>query len=104
MAALKTPQGKKIIVDINNDVRLYWAPVGSAGIDIYAHNAQSGVEYYYSYTWSVLQSAGYLLLTPDEARERLVQLAGLSEDGRLKSDEIKLAKQYFPGIFDTIPG
>lgn len=104
MTILKTPHGEKIVVNINNDVRLYWAPMGSAGIDIYAHNARSGVVYYYTYTWSVLQSAGYSLLTPDEVRERLVRLADLPGDGRLKSNEIKIAKQYFPGIFENMPG
>jgi len=65
MTILKTPNDEKIIVNINNDIRLYRTPMGSAGIDIYAHNAQSGVMYYYTFTWSVFQSPGYALQTPD---------------------------------------
>jgi len=100
MPALKTPDGNLIDVYINNDVRLYRAPGGNAGIDIYIHKAQSGIVYYYTYAWSILNPAAYSIITPDEAQDRLTRIATLTEGIRLTDDEAKLAEQFFPGIFD----
>jgi len=108
MRVLKTPDGEAVVVSINSDVCLYKAPMNppftergyTAGNDIYAHKARSGAIYYYTYSWSVWQPAGYSLLTVDEVRDRLIDLAGLSGWSRLNSDEMKIAEHYFPGIFD----
>lgn len=108
MRVLKTPDGEDVVVSINSDVCLYKVPMNppftergyTAGNDIYAHKAQSGAIYYYTHSWSLKQPAGYSLLTADEVRNRLINLAGLSGWSRLNSDEMKTAERYFPGIFD----
>ena len=97
MRVLKTPDGEAVVVSINSDVCLYKAPMNpplterehTAGNDIYAHKAQSGTIYYYTYSWSIRQPAEYSLLTADEVRDRLIELAGLSGWSRLNSDEMK---------------
>lgn len=99
MTVLKTPDDVNIVVSTDSDVRLYRAPGGQFGIDIYAHKAQPGTIYYYTHSWSVIHPAGYSLVTPKEARDRLTHLAGLPGDGRLDDEEKKTAKRYFPRIF-----
>lgn len=108
---LKTPEGKKVVVDISHDNCLYESPhnppnTGSSytrGTDLYAHKARSGTMYYYSYSWSMWQGeeAGYQLMTPDEMREALIDAAGYSGPGRMSDGEKEdIEQNYFPGIFD----
>ena len=100
MRVLKTPDGDEVVVSINSDVRLYEDPVRLAGIDIYAHKTRSGTMYYYTHSWSKVQPAEYSLLTADDVRNRLIDLATLSGEGRLTDNEMKTAEHYFSGIFD----
>ncbi|MCX6690523.1 MAG: hypothetical protein NTW33_00380 [Methanoregula sp.] len=110
MRVLKTPDGEDVVVSINSDVCLYKAPTNSpfterrdtVGNDIYAHKARSGAIYFYIYSWSTRQPAGYSLLTADEVRDRLINLASLSGWSRLNSNEMKTAERYFPGIFKRL--
>jgi hypothetical protein len=107
---LKTPEGKRVVTDTSKDIRLYKAPrnppnTGSkytSGTDLYAHKARSGVFYYYSYTWSMWQGSEdtYRLMTAEEVKELLIDLAALAGHDRLDDDEIKIAEEHFPGIFE----
>jgi len=107
---LKTPEGKKVVVDISHDECLYEAPhnppnTGSrytSGLDLYAHKARSGTVYFYSYSWSMWQGheAEFCLMTPDEMKAALIDRAGLAGEGRMGDGEREDIETYFPGIFD----
>ena len=112
MTILQTPDGENVVVSTDSDVSLYKAPrypantkrKHAAGTDIYAHKARSGTWYFYTYSWSMWRSAGYLLITPTDARDRLIGLAGLSGYGRMNDNEMQKAEQYFPGTSKNVPG
>jgi len=109
MIVLRTPEGKKVVVNTEVDECLYEAPHNPSntdsrftrGTDYYAHKARSGKVYFYSYHWSMWQreDSGYDLLTDEEIRSILVDKAGLSNWG-LGGAERQRAEKYFPGIFD----
>lgn len=107
---LKTPEGKKVVVDISHDDCLYESPknppnTGSTytrGTDLYAHKARSGAMYYYSYSWSMWQGEeqSYQLMTEDGMKGALIDAAGCSGPGRMSDGEKEDIVKYFPGIFD----
>ena len=107
---LKTPDGKKVVVDISHDECLYSSPHNppntgtryTAGTDLYAHRARSGTTYYYSPFWSMWQGteAEFNLLTSDEMKELLVNHASDAGPGSMSTNEIATAEKHFPGIFD----
>ena len=101
---LKTPEGKKVVVDISHDECLFESPHNppNTGTDLYAHKARSGTVYFYSHFWSMWQGveASYDLMTPDEMRNALIVHAGDTGPGAMGEGEIESANLYFPGIFD----
>jgi len=107
---LKTPEGKKVVVDISHDECIYESPRNppntgtryTDGTDLYAHKARSGMMYYYSYFWSMWQGVerSYSLMTSDEMREALIDHASDAGPGAMGEGEIECAERHFPGIFD----
>jgi hypothetical protein len=107
---LKTPNGKKIVVNIFHDECIFESPrnppnTGSRytnGTDLYAHKARSGTMYYYSHFWSMWQGVeqSYSLMTFDEMREALIDHASDVGPGAMGEGEIECAERHFPGIFD----
>jgi hypothetical protein len=107
---LMTPEGKKVVVDTGTDECLYEAPrnppnTGTAytsGTDYYAHRARSGKYYFYSYHWSMWQGeqSHYELLTEEEMKEKILELAGFTYPAEMGGYEKKLAEKHFPGIFE----
>jgi hypothetical protein len=94
MQLLKTPEGKKVQVDPQADLRLYKAPhnpphTGTrylTGTNLYYHTAKSGAGYYYAWRWSMWAGTedSYELLTEGEAQEFILQMAvqaGYTGDG-----------------------
>lgn len=61
--ALKTPEGKTVVVDTKTDEALYTAPCNppntgtryTRGTDLFAHKARSGKTYFYFRHWSLWQ-------------------------------------------------
>jgi len=105
---LMTPDGKKVVITPEKDVRLYNAPHNppntgtsyTAGIDLYAHKARSGTVYFYTYHWSMWQGTEsyYNLVTESQARDFILGKASatcLVADGIYDS----AAEEYFPGLF-----
>lgn len=107
---LKTPEGKKVVVEKSDDECLYEAPhnppnTGSrytSGTDLYAHKARSGTVYFYSYFWSmwVGTESEYALMTDEEMKDALIVRAGDNGPGSMGDREIERCEKYFPGIFD----
>ena len=107
---LKTPEGKRVVVNRNADVILYDSPVNppntgtkyTQGTDLLAHKARSGTVYFYLYHWSMWQGTeeSYELVEPDEAREFLLQKAGLTGVAELSESERERVEEYFPDIFE----
>jgi hypothetical protein len=106
---LKTPDGKKVNVDIKEDECLYNAPRNincgedtTRGIDLYRHVSRKGNAYYYKVEWSMWQGEGcyYELVSEDEAKEFLLDKAELAYPIGLTQDEMKRAQELFPNIFE----
>ncbi len=107
---LKTPEGKKVVIDISHDDCLYESPHNppntgtryTSGTDLYAHKARSGTVYFYSYSWSMWQGteAEYFLMTEAEMRGALVEHAGDAGWGSITDNERTRIEQHFPGLFD----
>ncbi|MFA5414145.1 MAG: hypothetical protein WC295_01525 [Methanoregula sp.] len=107
---LKTPEGKKVVIDISHDDCLYESPHNppntgtryTSGTDLYAHKARSGAMYFYSYSWSMWQGteAEYSLMTEAEMRSALVDHASDGGWGAITDNERTGIEQYFPGLFD----
>lgn len=110
MTVLMTPEGKRVVIDPSSDIALYESPHNppntgtdfTRGEDLYVHKARSGTLYYYTFTWSMWQGdePRYRLITPDEAREFLLQCAGYTRWAALSPKELALAEEHFPGIFE----
>jgi hypothetical protein len=111
MKILKTPENKKIVINPETDIKMYDAPANppntgtnyTTGTDLYCHVERSGKRYYYTYRWSMWQGSvsSYKLLTDDEAKEFLLDIAGISNEWvYLSEKEAERAKEHFPGIFD----
>lgn len=104
---LKTPEGRKVIVDILHDECLYESPHNSpntgtrctSGTDLYIHKARSGTLYYYSHTWSILPGNvdEFCLVTADEMKSALIDRA--SGYGDPSQQELDRAENHFPGTF-----
>ena len=106
---LRTPEGKKLVVNLQVDECLYDAPHNptntgtryTSGTDLYAHKSRSGNIYFYSYDWSMWQGTedSYTLLTEDETKDFLLNKASISghvADGINDS----VVEKYFPDLFD----
>jgi len=106
---LRTPEGKKVVINPREDERLYDAPrnppnTGTAytsGTDLYRHVARSGNAYYYTYSWSMWQGseASYELIDEDEVKEFLLDKAQCTGVGRISGAEWNRAEELFPGLF-----
>jgi hypothetical protein len=107
---LKTPEGKKVVVDIVKDNYLYEAPHNppntgtryTSGTDLYAHKARSGTIYYYSHSWSMWEGteAEFHLMTDEEMKNALIDRASEAGYGRMSDSEREDIETYFPGIFE----
>jgi hypothetical protein len=107
---LRTPEGKKVVVDMSHDECLYESPHNppntgtryTSGLDLYAHKARSGAMYYYSHSWSMWQGheAEFTLMTDSEIKDMLIAHAGEAGHGEPSQREIDLAEKHFPGIFE----
>ena len=105
---LKTPDGKKVVVNRNTDECLYRAPqnvnIGvdtTRGTDLYRHVSRKGNVYYYFYHWSMWQgeTCVYTLIDEEEAKEFLLKLASKPYPVGLGDGERKRAEELFPDIF-----
>lgn len=107
---LMTPEGKKVMINKKEDVALYESPVNppntgtryTSGTDLYAHKARSGKLYFYEYHWSMWEGTeeSYNLLTEDEAKKFLLEVATMTGYACLSGSEKAMAEEYFPGLFD----
>ena len=107
---LKTPEGKKVVVDISNDECLYESPHNppntgtryTSGTDLYAHKALSGAIYFYSYDWSMWQGteAEFALMTDEEMKGALLERASDAGHGSISDNERERIERHFPGIFE----
>lgn len=111
MMVLKTPENKKVVINPKTDEKIYNAPSNppntgtnyTAGTDLYRHVARSGKAYYYTYSWSMWQGtpSHYKLITDEEAKQFLLEIAGINNEWvYLSASEEKRAKELFPDIFD----
>jgi len=111
MTVLKTFKGDEIVVNIESDVCFYKTPRNlpnnqygyTAGTDIYGHKEQSGVMHYYIYDWSTSEDMEneYNRLSNEEVQDYLRDKVTMN---RLSNNEIRIAEEYFSGIFDNMPG
>jgi hypothetical protein len=95
---LMTPDGKKVLVDDNQDECIYEDPTGTAyTTDLHAHKARSGKVYFYSHSWSMWQGIGesYHLLTEGEAKAFLLERSQIAGHVAVTRSEA-----YFPNLFD----
>jgi len=107
---LRTPDNKKVVVDIDKDENLYYAPRNPAntgtrftsGNDLYYHKARSGNGYWYTYHWSMWQgeNSSLELMDADEAKEFLLRKNDGNDYHGLRDKAIARANELFPGIFD----
>jgi len=107
---LKTKEGKIVKVDMEKDTCLYQAPVnpphtGTAftrGTNLYAHKTEKGGLYFYAYDWTMWdkESDSIYLVSEKEAREFLIEKAGIMSWGGLNPEEMDTAEEFFPGIFE----
>ena len=102
---LRTQDGKKVVIDVSKDVRLYSAPVNppntgtqyTRGTDLLAHTARSGNVYFYFYNWSMWQGeedSFKLMEDREEIEALLIEKAGLSYPAGLDEHEIEQAREY----------
>jgi len=109
MQVLKTPDGKKVVVNCQTDECLFKAArnppnTGTAytsGTDLYRHVSRIGNVYYYTFSWSMWQGSvdSYELITEEQAKLFLLNRMMLTGWSKLDEDEIKRAEELFPGIF-----
>jgi len=107
---LRAEEGKIVKIDTDVDLCLYKAPVNppntgtnyTRGRDLYVHTTKKGSVYFYVYEWSMWdrESDSIFLVSEKEARELLINKAGVMGWGELSEDEIETAEKFFPGIFE----
>ena len=95
MQLLMTPEGKKVQVNLREDLCLYDSPHNppntgteyTSGSDLYYHKTRSGRGYFYTYYWSMWEGeqSCYTLVTEDEAKSFILHRATLT---RLVSDGV----------------
>ena len=100
---LRTQDGKKVVIDVSKDVKLYSAPVNppntgtqyTAGTDLLAHKARSGHLYFYFYSWSMWQGSEdeFKLCSRADADDFLTRKAGLGGWAAIDEHEIEKAKE-----------
>ena len=105
-----TPEGKKVVVDRDQDVCLARAPRNppntgtryTRGVDLYAHKARSGRWYFYTYSWSMWQGeeAHYKLISEAEAKRIFLERMGADYWLRPTEDEIKRALTFWPDLLE----
>jgi hypothetical protein len=105
---LMTPDGKRVKINTKEDRCLYDAPQNPSntgttytrGTDLYAHKARSGNWYFYKYHWSMWQGeeSALHLITEDEAKDFVIEHAGLTQYGIKVDDENILS--IWPDIFE----
>lgn len=101
---LRTQDGKKVVIDVSKDSKLYESPVNppntgtryTTGTDLLAHKARSGNVYFYFYRWSMWQGDedSFELIDKDTAEEFLIKRAGLSGWAGLTEREIERAAEF----------
>ena len=101
---LRTQDDKKVVIDVEKDVKLYRSPVNppntgtryTSGTDLLAHTARSGNVYFYFYNWSMWEGHedSFELCSKDSAEKFLTRKAGLSGWAGLDEHEIETAKKY----------
>lgn len=101
---LRTQDDKKVVIDVQKDVRLYNAPVNpnntgtryTTGTDLLVHKARSGKEYLYFYYWSMWQGDEdhFEVCSKETAEAFLVRKAGAAGWASLDEHEIEIAKEY----------
>ena len=107
---LKTPEGKKVVVNEMTDPCLYEAPSNppntgtryTSGTDLYAHKARSGNIYFYTHSWSMWQGAEseFSLISKEKMESKLVDLMSECGEAYISDSEEETIDQYFPGIFE----
>jgi len=92
---LKTPDAKKIVIDVAKDDCIYEDRRHNAtrGTDLHAHKAQSGKTYFYFYCWSQWENEDTTvdLCTKDAAEKFLIER---STGGLISDDEIENATKH----------
>jgi len=105
-----TEDGKKIIADMETDVRLYKSPVNppntgtryTRGTDLYAHTTKNGSNYFYIYSWSMWQGeeSRVSLISTDDAQAFIADRTSAQGPTLLNQDEIATALLFFPDLFE----
>lgn len=92
---IRTQDGKKVVIDIDNDPCMYEASGQNAtrGTDLHAHKAKSGKVFFYFYRWSMWQSenADIDLCSKEEAEEFLIRRSTAGQIGEFEEEN---AKEY----------
>jgi hypothetical protein len=102
--ALKTPDGRTVVVDTKADEALYTAPCNppntgtryTRGKDLYAHKARSGKTYFYFRAWSLWQGEEdrVWLCSKEQAQEFLADKTATSGWEQLSEEEAEDLKRY----------
>lgn len=100
---LKTPDGKRVVIDPSTDKKLYDSPANppntgstyTRGTDLYAHKARSGTMYFYFSHWSMWESeeGSHQLVDKEEAENFLIEKAGNTGWDSLTEYEIEIAEE-----------
>lgn len=105
---LKTPEGKKVSINMPSDICLYRSPenppnTGSSylrGSDLYAHKARSGNVYFYINHWSMWQGEERKteLISKGYAEKFLLDLASVTGWGEITDSEWERIREFFPNL------
>ncbi len=104
MKRLPTQDGKEIVADTDNDVRLFadMPIVVSKSTSLYLHETKNGKRYYYLHELAPFEKVteNYKIIDERTAIEFLRDKAEIGILGGLANYEKRLAEKYFPGIFE----
>lgn len=103
MKRLPTHDGKEIVADTDNDVRLFAdMSMVSKSTNLYLHETKNGKKYYYLHELTPFEKVteNYKIIDEHTAIDFLRRKAEIDILGGLANHEKKLAEKYFPGIFE----
>jgi hypothetical protein len=103
MKRLPTQEGKEIVADTDNDVRLFNDAQSSVSksTNLYLHETKNGKRYYYLHELTPFEklTENYKIIDERTAIEFIRLKAEIGIWG-LANHEKTLAEKYFPGIFE----
>lgn len=109
-SVFKTEGGKKVVIDYAKDRKIYRSPRNPAntgteftrGEDLIMHIARSGKRYFLLSRWSMWQGDNPQdeLISEEQAKEFLIEKAGIVGWGGIDENDMKEIEEIFPGIFE----